>query len=152
MDTPIIDYYTSGEWEQSTGEYIGDDVYILPYGYGSYSASDIYGDGTDLGWEGYGGDILGIGEEAQKEMVLVGSEDQNTVSTTEGATETTTELYVQDPYTVALYERFVEFSEKQENVNIHYHNMETFSMVEIAVITMILGGIVAYGFLRRIFV
>lgn len=82
------------------------------------------------------GAVLGVDNQQEKEIVyriLGTSGGENTIYS------------IDDVYSVML-----DLRTELRNLNRHQENQETFGYVTVALLSMIMGGIVAYGFFRRI--
>lgn len=145
---------------------------------GSDSAGREYGGSTGGGTEqivgsggdetdvfNFSGDLLGIAAEAQEEMVsLVGTDEGvgDVDKEVEPAEEesgngeeispspTPTPVITTDPVLTDIYQLLYSMDVREQELQVHYHNMELFSVSVIGLLAMGFGGMICYGFLRRI--
>lgn len=165
-----------GDWGQSVIILPNGDISTL----GSESAGIEYWNSTEGGTEqivsggdgvgtdvfNFSGDLLGIATEAQEEMVaLVGSdagvgdidkeaepaeEDSDEGNRDITPTPTPAPESTSDPVLSDIYQLLYSMDAREQELEIHYHNMELFSLSLIGLLAMGFGGMICYGFLRRI--
>lgn len=176
IDFSSDSYYDAVEYEATEG---GGTIFILPNGEparedGATGGSEgelAYGPGTATLQSLNGSEQLAsVAEEAEEllegalvegsgveEEILetMPAEEDAIVGDGESTTPTPTPgpvVYYEDPRIDQLYAVVVQMDQRDAEVLKHYHNVELIGTSLVGLLSMAVGGCVAYAFLRRIFI
>lgn len=175
IDFSSDSYYDAVQYEPTEG---GGTIFILPNGEPAHEGASggsggelEYGPGTATLQSLAGSEqVASVAEEAEEllegalvegsgveeeilettpaeEDVIVGGGESTTPTPTPGPV-----VYYEDPRIDDLYAVVVQMDQRDAEVLKHYHNVELIGTSLVGLISMAVGGCVAYAFLRRIFI